>query len=121
MKILKVIALAGVMGAAAVSATDAQAFWGWGGPGWGNGNGFGDGFGDGSFNMSFSGRSNVHGSGYGNGYGYNAPYYGYGAPYGYAPYAAAPMVNEKGEAIAPRFPAPYAPFAPQAQVAPQAK
>lgn len=53
----------------------------WGGNPW-NGNGFGNGLGDGSgdFSMNFSGRSNMYGRG--NGYGYNAPYYGYGYPYG---------------------------------------
>lgn len=105
MKIIKVIALAGVLGAAVASTTDAQAFWGWGSP-WGN-NGYGDGFGDGTFNMSFSGRSSARGTGTG----YGAPHYGYGYPYAYAPFALAPMVNEKGEVVAPRYPAPYAPHA----------
>ena len=143
MKTIKTIAFAGVIGLAALTATSAQAFWGWNngnGNGWNNGNGWGNGWGngDGAFDFSMSARGNGY-NGY-NGYngwnGYNgyAPY-GY-APYGYAPYAyAAPQVDKDGKVVAPAAPQfaapaqvpapvyapyPYGPFGPQAFAAPGA-
>ncbi len=102
MKILKSLAFAGILGAAAFSAAaltanDAQAFWGWGD---GSGNG------DMSFSMRFSGRGNAHGNGYG--YGRPAPYYygppapGYGYPY---PPHAGPAVYPRPTAEASETPA----------------
>ena len=99
---LRGVALAALVGCAAIASTSAANAWGWGpfgnGGGWGpfsnNGNGWGNG--DGGFNMNFTGRGN--GNGWGNGYrrgpyGYGGAPYGYGgAPYGYggAPYGYGP-------------------------------
>ncbi len=125
MKTIKTLAIASIIGVAALSATSAQAFWGWNN---GNNNGWGNGFGNGDgafdFSMSARGNSNVYGNGYNGWNGYNGYH-----PYGYAPYAyapvAAPAVNEKGELVAPQAPAyaaPYAPYpyAPRAFAAPAA-
>lgn len=68
-KLLKTLAITTVIGAAALAASDAKAWWGWG-P-WGGGPFDGSGLGD--FNLSFRGS--------GSGYGYGHPYYGYGPGY----------------------------------------
>ncbi len=96
-KLTKVLAIAGVLSASALTATSASAWWG-GNPFFGNGNGFGDG----DFSFSMSARGN------GNGYGYNNPYYGY-APYGYAPYGAPYGYAPYGAPVAPVAQAPVAP------------
>lgn len=118
---LKPIALAALIGAAALgmSTDKAEAWWwgpGWGGPGWGDGwgRGWGSGHGraSGNFSMGMSGSGDMRdymgyygapGWGYGYpgyyGYGYPVPY-GYGYPGGYGAYPYAPP------------PAPAAPAAP---------
>src|ERR1051326_2942936 len=79
-KLTKVLAIAGVLSASALTATSANAWWDM--PFFGNGLGNGVGDGNFSFNMNARSNMNAYGNGYGNGYGY-APYgYGY-APYGY--------------------------------------
>jgi hypothetical protein len=113
---VKTLAVAGVVGLAALSAGEAKAWWGWGGP-WSGGPFDGNGMGD--FNMSMRGSGSGYGHGYGHPYGGGyGPWGGYG-PYGYgAPYGGAPY-GGYGAPYAGPWGAPYAPPAPPA--APAAK
>lgn len=140
MKNIKTIAFASIIGVAALSATSAQAFWGWdngNGNGWGNGynngNGSGNGYGngngggDGSFGFSMSGNGRGNGSGNGNGSngwngnntynGYNGYNNGY-APYGYAPYGYAPQAYGAPNGQQARPTAPAQQYAPAPGYAP---